>query len=121
MERGTFVYRDGELVPKHLAPRAPRGPRSDTIAAPYIALDTIDPMRSMLDGKFYESKAELRRTYKSAGVREIGNETEAAVKDAYQRMPSKPAAKADLIEAYQMVKQGYKPSPEMVSNDPDLD
>lgn len=123
MARGTFVYRNGELVPKAIAmPLFERGPRNDLLPLPYVSLDTMDPMRSMLDGKLYDSKASLRATYKAAGVREIGNQCEDAVKDAYARMPSKPPVKPELIEAYKMVAhQGYKPAPLEVPNDPDLD
>ena len=120
MVRGTFVYRNGELVPKHLAEPLIRPARSD-IAAPYLALDTMAPIKSMLDGKMYDSKAALRRTYKAAGVREIGNEVDAAVKDAAAPKSPKPPARPDLIAAYHKVKQGYRPPPAAAPNDPDLD
>ena len=109
--RGTWVYRDGQLVLKHLATRAPRGPRS-AIPAPYLIRDQIDPLQSMLDGRLYESKSELRASYKAAGVREIGNDIDAAVKDAEVSRPSKPPVTIeDVAAAVQKVKQGYKPAP----------
>ena len=40
-----------------------------------VIRDDMAPVRSMLDGKFYDSKSALRRTYRAAGVEEIGNET----------------------------------------------
>ena len=41
---------------------------------PMLALDTMEPVQSMLDGKMYDSKAALRATYKAAGVTEVGND-----------------------------------------------
>ena len=48
--------------------------RSD-LAAPMIIRDSMDPTKSMLDGQIYDSKSRLRRTYKQAGVVEIGNDS----------------------------------------------
>jgi hypothetical protein len=47
--------------------------RSD-LPAPMLIIDTMEPVQSMLDGKMYDSKSELRRTYKHAGVTEVGND-----------------------------------------------
>jgi hypothetical protein len=48
------------------------------LAAPRIASDYIDgagsAVRSMVDGKFYDSKSALRRHYRERGVIEVGNE-----------------------------------------------
>lgn len=49
--------------------------RSPTLAAPYLATsDTMDPIRSMADGKMYTSKAILRQSYRDQGVEEVGTE-----------------------------------------------
>lgn len=48
--------------------------RSD-LAAPMIIRDSMDAVKSMLDGKMYDSKSGLRRTYKDAGVVEVGNDS----------------------------------------------
>lgn len=37
--------------------------------------DTMDPVQSQLDGKLYDSKSQLRATYKRAGVVEVGNDS----------------------------------------------
>lgn len=47
--------------------------RSD-LPAPMFIVDTMEPVKSMLDGKMYDSKAALRSTYKDHGVVEVGNE-----------------------------------------------
>lgn len=51
-----------------------RRPRSE-LSAPRLNLDTMSPVKSMLDGKIYDSKAALRRTYKDAGVVEVGDDS----------------------------------------------
>tara|TARA_R110000823_G_scaffold10557_3_gene36777 strand:+ start:1521 stop:1850 length:330 start_codon:yes stop_codon:yes gene_type:complete len=47
--------------------------RSD-LAAPMIIQDNMQPVKSMLDGKMYDSKSQLRATYRAAGVVEVGND-----------------------------------------------
>lgn len=44
------------------------------LAAPMIIRDSMDPVQSMLDGKMYDSKRGLRKTYKEAGVIEVGDD-----------------------------------------------
>ena|SRR5271166_1404912 len=107
--RGTFVYRNGEMVPKHLAEPIHLGflSRSATVAAPMLNLDTIE-MRSMADGKVYTSKSHYRASLKAHGYREVGTEVAAHVAEAAAERP-RPALQPDLVEAYHKVKQGYKP------------
>lgn len=50
-------------------------PNRSELAAPMLIRDCMDETRSMLDGKVYDSKSSLRRTYKQAGVVEIGNDS----------------------------------------------
>ena len=42
--------------------------------SPHFICDTMPETQSMLDGKYYSSKSELRATYKAAGMIELGNE-----------------------------------------------
>ncbi len=44
------------------------------LSTPVVITDAMDPVRSQLDGKMYDSKARLRRTYKEGGVVELGND-----------------------------------------------
>jgi len=63
----------GEPWPPECVP-----PRKDTrsgIPAPMLIPDGMEPVKSMLDGKMYDSKAALRATYKAAGVAEVGNDS----------------------------------------------
>lgn len=41
---------------------------------PMVIGDGIPDLKSQVDGKVYSSKSELRRSYKAAGVIEVGNE-----------------------------------------------
>lgn len=49
-------------------------PKRSHLAAPMLIRDSMEPVRSMLDGLPYDSKSTLRRTYREAGVIEVGNE-----------------------------------------------
>lgn len=72
----TWVYDPlvGEVVDRvEYDARRPAAKRSH-LPCPRIAIDSIEPVQSMLDGKFYDSKSALRATYKAAGVVEIGND-----------------------------------------------
>jgi len=74
-----------EPLPHNCQPE-PIWTRSD-LPAPMVIIDTMGPVQSMLDGKLYDSKSELRKTYKQAGVVEVGNDP--------QRYRPKPKAKID--------------------------
>jgi len=44
------------------------------LASPMVIRDSMDPVKSMLDGKMYDSKRHLRRTYREGGVIEVGDD-----------------------------------------------
>lgn len=44
------------------------------LSAPMVVRDTQRPLMSMTNGKIYDSKSEMRKEYKRAGVIEVGNE-----------------------------------------------
>ena len=54
--------------------------RSDALPVPNVISDSIEPVQSMADGRYYSSKAALRATYKPSGnpdgasYVEVGNE-----------------------------------------------
>lgn len=68
--------------------------RSD-IPGPMIISDTMEPVQSQLDGKFYDSKAALRSTYRAAGVVEVGNDSSVTDPKPFKR----PKPKRDEIKA----------------------
>lgn len=48
--------------------------RQGELCAPMVIRDETRPMRSMTDGRVYDSKSNLRREYRRAGVVEVGND-----------------------------------------------
>ena len=75
MIRGRWILDEsiGKLVPADEYQR-PQGKRSN-LPMPMVCFDTIEGgVESMVDGKIYTSKSALRRSYKAAGVVEVGND-----------------------------------------------
>ncbi len=101
MIRGTWVYRDGKLVPKHKA--APRHLRRVSNVISDSLPDQLEH-HGYDDGRRTDSKSVFRRWTKEAGLTERGNDRE----------PPRPARAADLrpdvARALEMVKNGYKPN-----------
>ena len=103
--RGTFVYRGGELVEKG-GPLDVRLPvAASHLPRPYVISDQLPDLRGMHDGKFYDSKSKLRRSYRAAGVIELGSDAPTT--------PAPPQRKRvtrnDVGEAYRKVRDGYRP------------
>lgn len=115
MPRCSFVMRGGRLVEKYgsedIRPRLARS----HLPAPMVIRDGNDGVRSMVDGRIYDSNSALRASYRAAGVEEVGNDAP-TVATAPERPP---VTAADVGEAYQMVRQGYKPAPLETSIIPD--
>ena len=104
--RERYIWRDGRLLNvtgmEYLPPRA----RSD-VACPMLIRDQMDPIKSMVDGKLYDSKSHLRRHYKSERVIELGNDAPTVAS-----APLRPRiTKREIAAALDKVKQGYKPPP----------
>jgi len=76
--------------------RVPEHARSH-LAAPMIIGDGMTPVRSMLDGKIYDSKRALRATYKAAGVTEVGNDVALT---RPRRRPDRKGVKAAVSRAF---------------------
>lgn len=75
--------------------------RSD-MPVPYLASDTMEPVQSMLDGKFYTSKSKLRATYRAAGVVEVGNDP-ARLRPKPKPKPDRAAIRKSLKKAAEIV------------------
>lgn len=101
MIRGTFVYRNGRLVPKHKA--APKhsgrvnGVISDSLGNQLEHMDYGDGRRT-------DSKSVYRRWTKEAGSVEKGNDRERP------RPVRDPDLRADVAQAITMLKNGYRPN-----------
>lgn len=72
MTRGVWVIRNGNLIPKHLAP-----PLHRTFGtAPGIIMDSMGSTMNHADGRRYDSKRAYERAVRAAGCEIIGNETQ---------------------------------------------
>ena len=85
-----------------------RQPRQGELCAPMVISDTQPALQSQTNGKIYDSKSEMRKEYKRAGVVEAGNErpsgpawAEKKAKDAKHKADCKAAlAKAHSRMGY---------------------
>ena len=84
-----------------------QGAPSDALPVPFIASDTMEPVQSMLDGKMYTSKSQLRATYKAAGVIEVGNDP-ARLRQKPREKPDKQAIKNALDKAQARYDRGER-------------
>lgn len=112
MIRGTWIYIDGKLILKGSADDTrPRVSRSN-FPSPYVVSDALPDLRSMADGKIYDSKSAMRREYKRRGLIELGNDAPTHTPEPRENL----VTENDVYEAYQKVSQGYKPD---LPNKPD--
>lgn len=74
---------------------------------PFIRRDHMDPLWHPANGKEYDSRSDYDAVTKAHGLLEIGDadlsKTVTNTADA--------SIKADVVEAFQKVSQGYKPAP----------
>jgi hypothetical protein len=69
MGRCTYVLRGGELVDKRLA--APLHAARD---APMVRPDGMDPIRSMADGRIYDSRSRYYASVRAHGCEIVGDD-----------------------------------------------
>lgn len=94
---------------KDLAPvRKPDiAPARSDLPCPLVISDVMDPVQSMLDGKYYTSKSALRATYQKAGVVEVGNDP-ARFKTRTKKKPDPNAIKTTLEKAEARFNRGER-------------
>lgn len=68
------------------------------LTAPMFISDTMDAVQSQLDGRMYDSKSALRRTYKDGGVVELGND--APINPSKKIRPDRTKVKASVDRAF---------------------
>jgi len=78
----------------------PTGPAVSDLPAPHCISDAMDAVQSQLDGKFYDSKSALRRTYHAAGVVEVGNDSSVSKPACKTRQPDHSGIKASVARAF---------------------
>ena len=101
MNGETYVFRDGKVIPKHLAP--PLHPRHGS--GPMIISDFTEPVKSLVDGHRYSSKRQYRDHLRAHGCVEVGND--------FNAMPQKNAPSGvdtnvapAIAQAVEQVKSG---------------
>lgn len=85
-------------------------PKSSDLPCPMLALDSMEPVQSMLDGKMYDSKAALRATYKAAGMVEVGNDP-ARLRPRKRAKPDRTAIKTAVEKAKARFDRGERVRP----------
>lgn len=113
--RGTFVFRNGRMVPKHEAMRGEWEHRMSVrgdVAAPAIRRDSMDEFVSLIDGKtVFDSKSAWERHVKANGCEIVGNDTPPASKRFIETEAHTKSVQKDIVEAFHMVENGYVPQP----------
>lgn len=98
------------MVEKEYSPN----PSRSNLSCPNIIRDGLDePLRHMADGRMYDSKRAMERADKESGCVCVGNEEP-------KKLSPEPMTpwKDEVIQAYEKVKQGYKPEPITEKNVP---
>jgi hypothetical protein len=106
--RGTWVYRNGRLVEKGGPEDIRVEPQRSSLPAPMLISDTMEPIQSMVDGRFYTSKAVLRASYRAAGVVEVGNDP-ARLKPKPKPQPNRKAIRQSVEKAFAQHASGVRP------------
>ncbi|HUZ12659.1 MAG TPA: hypothetical protein VMU93_07425 [Caulobacteraceae bacterium] len=76
--RRAFVCRGGAWIEKAAA-----APLHAPAPAPMVRCDAMDPIRSMLDGRIYDSRSRYYRALKRGGAQIVGDE-----RAAFARRPA---------------------------------
>jgi len=107
--RGTWVYRNGRLVEKGGSLDVRPEPQRSSLPAPMLISDTMEPVQSMVDGRFYTSKAVLRASYRAAGVVEVGNDP-SRLKPKPKPQPNRKAIRQSVEKAFAQHASGVRPT-----------
>ena len=80
------------------------------LAAPAVISDTMPAVKSMHDGRMYDSKSRLRRTYRDAGLTEVGNDssTTAEYIDNYRQPKDRPKSRAEKDARFASVRHSME-------------
>lgn len=78
--------------------------RSTTIPVPQLIRDQMDPLQHPADGRFYDSKSQMRAVAKAHNLIEVGTEVQT------DQRRHDPVTSNDVGEAIQKLNQGYRPT-----------
>lgn len=102
----TYVFRDGAMILRELAPPLVVGKRSG-LPMPMIIRDHLDDVVNPVDGRPYSSKRAYEKAVRAAGCEIAGNDPSI--------MRQKPTVEdsplPDVEQAYRDVANGYRPDP----------
>lgn len=98
----TYVYRNGQLIEKHLAP-----PLVTASGAPHVISDIMPETRHMATGRMHTSKSAFRAETKAAGCIEVG--TDPAITRPRKPIPlSREQRREDIKRTIYNLKNGYR-------------
>jgi hypothetical protein len=97
LEAAEFERRKAEYEERAFQRQASQG----ELCAPMVISDCQPHLQSQTNGKFYDSKSELRKEYRRAGVIEVGNDvpTKRATPSRDEREQRKKARRASVGKA----------------------
>lgn len=99
----TWVIRNGELIERGSLQDVRPVRQQSGLPCPMVRVDSMNGLQSMQDGKIYESRSQLYRSYADAGVRifEKGEKPSAPERQK--------VTKAEVAAALNKVRAGYRP------------
>jgi hypothetical protein len=95
--------RNGKLVEKQYA--APLYVADEAI---HVISDTMDHLRHMADGKYYDSKSQFRKATRAAGCFEIGNEVATVLKPRKPIELPRAQRREDIKRAFYEARNGNR-------------
>lgn len=93
MSRGVWVIRNGELIPRHLAPPL----HVKHSSGPMVISDGMSDTWNPVDGKHYDGKSAYYKAVRDAGCEILGNEMPSA-----SPRPSMASPEQDVVNALDM-------------------
>lgn len=99
MARTTYIFSDGALIDKRVAPR-PRSNRSH-LPCPMVISDQLGDVWNPVNGKTYDSKSSYYRAVRDAGCEIVGNDPLASKAPA--PMEAAPGVEQDIKQAIEQL------------------
>lgn len=116
VERGSWVFRNGRLIPKSEAQRGAREQAMlarSALPAPAVHMDGMNEFVSHVDGKtVIDSKKKWERHVKEAGYEIVGNDQPSKGTKAHETKAYRDEVKKDIALAMEKLEQGWTPPPE---------
>lgn len=112
--RGSWVFREGRMVPKHEAAKrdyAIIASKRSNLPSPAVISDNMPAFKSHVDGKtWFDSKSAWQKHVKAAGYEIVGSDMPKPSRRFDERKYAE-EVKRDIAEAFQMHEQGYVAPP----------